>query len=192
MTTRLVAHLLVLLALTTGCTALPGNPAPTTPDDPETSRLPTRPRDIPVDEIEPCDLLTADQLMQLEVSHGAPTNSHVNPSRSVCQWGRFPDEPQDFYLMTVDTGRGAAYALGSVTGGRIVDVAGYAAVETRVGSSPEDRHCVLLVDVAAGQNLWVQYDYTGKTVPITKQLACQKAHTAAEMAVQTLRERTGR
>jgi hypothetical protein len=90
------------------------------------------------------------------------------------------------------TQRAAEFALGSATGARVVTVGGFAAVETRRDDSyPVPFHCVLIVDIAEGQNLWVQYDYDGSTVPMTKQLACDKAKVAAELAVQTLIEQSG-
>jgi hypothetical protein len=49
----------------------------------------------------------------------------------------------------------------------------------------------MVVDAAYGQNLVLRYEYDGSTVPMTKQLACDKAKVAAEMAVQTLIEQSG-
>lgn len=115
------------------------------------------------------------------------------PSRGgqVCMWTRFPEEPQDAYSITGDEGQGAGYAIASTAGARVVNVLGFGAIETQSRGARPDTHCVLLVDVAEGQNLWVQYDYEGSTVPMTRELACEKARNAAGMAVQTLLDRAG-
>jgi hypothetical protein len=106
-------------------------------------------------------------------------------------WSRFPEEPQDAYSVTADARQGAEYAIASASGANIVTVAGYGAIETQGRGAAPDRNCLLLVDVADRQNIWVQYDYDGSAVPMTRELACEKARNAADMAVQTLREQAG-
>ncbi|MGH3616385.1 MAG: hypothetical protein ACRDRK_28070 [Pseudonocardia sp.] len=64
----------------------------------------------------------------------------------------------------------------------------WAAIETQGLYSPEASHCGVLIGVAAGQTLQVQYDYDGTALPMTRELACQKARAAAELAMQTLIE----
>jgi uncharacterized protein DUF3558 len=174
-----------------GCqTNLPGTPQPGSTTTGTTGALPPRPQSLPLNGRDPCALLTSDQRESLSVGSGRPgTAGGGSPA---CNWSHFPDEPRDSYFLQFDTGRGAEYALASTTGARVVDIEGFAAVETqRGGSYPEERHCVLLVDVADGQNLWVQYEYNGSTVQVTRELACEKALSAAGMAVQTLREQAG-
>ncbi len=47
------------------------------------------------------------------------------------------------------------------------------------------------VDVAPSQAVQVGYFYNGVTVPMTHEIACQKARHAAELAMQTILARTG-
>jgi hypothetical protein len=141
--------------------------------------------------LDPCAALSPEQRAQLGVGAGRASGANAALNGPVCQWTRFPEEPQDGYLIAPDLRHDAASALGTATGARAVTVSGFPAVETQVGSAPPDRQCVVLVDVATGQNLWVQYDYDGSTVPMTRELACDKARAAAEMAVRTLVERAG-
>jgi len=56
---------------------------------------------------------------------------------------------------------------------------------------PPDRTCQLFVDVAPGQSLTVTYDYDGAQ-KTTKQIVCDRAVTAARLAVATLTRQAGR
>jgi hypothetical protein len=47
------------------------------------------------------------------------------------------------------------------------------------------------VDVAPSQAVQVGYFYNGQTVPMTHELACQKARNAAELAMQTILTQAG-
>ena len=47
------------------------------------------------------------------------------------------------------------------------------------------------VDVAPSQAVQVGYFYNGTTVPMTHEIACQKARHAAEMAMQTILAQAG-
>jgi hypothetical protein len=136
-------------------------------------------------------LLDSIKRRQLGVGSGRPGIASDGFESLACLWSRFPEEPQDSYQVRLMTAQGAEALLGSVTGAAVVMIDDFAAVEIQSPYFPAPSHCVVLVDVAAGQNLWVQYDYDGSTVPMTKQLACDKAKVAAEMAVQSLIEQSG-
>ena len=47
------------------------------------------------------------------------------------------------------------------------------------------------IDVAPGQAVQVGYFYNGTTVPMTHEIACDKARHAAELAMQTILARSG-
>ena len=187
--TPTIALALALCAIA-GCqTNTQGTPSSESTTTGVTGSLPSRPESLPLDGQDPCALLTSDHRESLGVGRGRPGTAIEGPG---CNWSHFPDEPRDSYFVQLVTGRGAEYALASTTGARVVDTEGFAAVETqRDRSYPVEHHCVLLVDVADGQNLWVQYDYDGSTVPMSRELACEKARNAAGMAVQTLRAQAG-
>lgn len=152
--------------------------------------FPPRPQELSMTGLDPCSVLTSTQRTQLGVGEGS---LHQLRSRQgqVCMWVRFPEEPQDSYSVATDPGQGADYAIASTSGARILSVSGYGAIETQLSTAQPNTHCLLLVDVAQGQNLWVQYDYDGSAVPMTRDLACEKARNAAGMAVETLREQSG-
>jgi hypothetical protein len=184
--------LVALVALVAAACTTDADRAAAPTSVPQDARLPARPQELPLNGLNPCTLLSPPQRGQLGVSDGRRGTASDGFDSPGCVWSRFPQEPRDSYLLQLVTRQGAEFALDSVTGARVVHVAGFAAVETqRDKSYPVEFHCVLLVDVTAGQNLWVQYDYDGSTVPMTKQLACDKARVAAEMAVQALAEQAG-
>jgi hypothetical protein len=135
--------------------------------------------------------LTESQQRALGVGRGDAGSAGEGPGRAACVWGRFFDEPQDIYTIRMVTAHGAEDLLGGVTGASVIQIAGFAAVETQTPDFPANSHCLLGIDVAAGQSLYVIYDYDGSTVPMTRELACEKARVAAEMAVQTLIEQSG-
>lgn len=151
----------------------------------------SRPRELALDGLDPCALLTPAQLKQLGVgqeSRGTATSFTDGRQFPSCQWARFPQEPQDSYLIGNDLNRGVQFSLVGAAGVQVIKVAGFAAVEYEDGGGRPHRNCVLAIDIAAGQNLIVRYDYNGSTVPMNRQLACEKAKVAAEMAIQTLIE----
>jgi hypothetical protein len=166
-----------------------GAPSPESATTGVSGSFPPRPQSLPLNGRDPCALLTSDHRESLGVGRGRPGSAIDGPA---CNWSHFPDEPRDSYFIQLATGRGAEYALDSTTGARVVNIEGFGAVETqRDKSYPVEYHCVLLIDVEDRQNLWVQYDYDGSAVPMTRELACEKARNAADMAVQTLREQAG-
>jgi hypothetical protein len=178
----------------TACTTVdaPGTQPPTATQQSKVT-LPPRPQDVSLQEVDPCDLLTAAQRDELGVGRGREgTATHEGFNSPSCIWTRFPEEPRDSYLIELIQQRGAEYALDSSTGVNIVQVEGFPAVETRRGGNyPNESHCVLLVDVAENQSLWIQYDYEGSTIPTDREMACEKARNTAGMAVQTLRKPAG-
>jgi hypothetical protein len=156
-----------------------------------TVELPPRPRELSLDGVDPCSLLSAAQQQRLGVGNGRPGTSGEGPRSPACAWTRFPEEPQDAYQLRLDSSQGAEASLNSVTGVEIVNVRGFTALKTLSPYLPPTSHCVMIVDAASGQNLVLRYEYDGSAVPMTKQLACDKARVAAEMAVQTLIEQSG-
>lgn len=182
--TLLVMSLVLVTLLVSGCSS----PATDDSAGPRTtaSQLPLRPRELPLDGLDPCSLLTGVQRGQLGLGDPRPSTSSDEFNSLVCQWSRFPEEPRDLFLAGLLTRRDAAYFLGSTTGARVGAVDGFAAVETVSPGTLPDRNCALFVDVAAGQSLVVRYDYGGLTVPMTTTLACEKATAAAELMIQTL------
>lgn len=151
--------------------------------------LPPRPRDLSLDGVEPCSLLTKTQLDQLrsELQLDKPPRSYTSDDTHykapTCGLEQ-SREPYDSIDLMVVTSEGAEIWL---SGERNVDawqvsVGGYPAVDYKLRGS-EDAECVTAVDVADGQQMIVDF------IPLErrdyKQL-CQTTEKVAAMALQTL------
>lgn len=173
--------LIVALATLVGCAV---DPPPTAG-----SRLPPRPSELRLDRIDPCSLLTPMQVRQLGVHPGEPGKNTDELGSADCLWRNFPERPDSSYLARLILERGADYALNSGTGAQVVTIDGFAAVQTTSPYADPKEHCLLLVDVAQGQSLWVQWrtlsdDYPG----LTHELACRQAQEAGRLMLGNLRE----
>jgi hypothetical protein len=61
-------------------------------------------------------------------------------------------------------------------------------VQTSSPYQNANTECILAVDVARGENLWVQFDNRAGDFPgIDHQVACQQASKAAELMLHNLR-----
>lgn len=180
-------RVLIIAGILAGCAGPVGDGGASPP-------APPRPRELPLDRLDLCATLTPSQLMRLGVGAGKlGTVTSLTDARqfAACQWARFPQEPQDLYAIGSDLLRGVQYPSVDVAGVRVTEVVRYGAIEYEDMYSEPGKNCVLNVDVAAEQSLFVRYDYDGVTIPMTKELACDKAKVAAEMAIQTLIEQAG-
>jgi hypothetical protein len=160
-------------------------PSPATPSP---SPLPPRPLALRLDGIDPCTLLTPKQGRQFSSVPSRRVADDQEPGIYDCIWSTFPTNPVSNWTASSVLDHGADYYLGSVTGAQIVQVDGFAAVQTSSNLADPERQCLLYVDVAPGQALDVQYinpngDYPG----ISHQVACQQATKAAELMVANLR-----
>jgi hypothetical protein len=180
----------------TGC-GLPTAPATTAPlpsSAPATPKptLPVRPMSLPLTNANPCDLLTPAQRGQLKISNWlAGVNNDGQGSRD-CTWDNDGGPPENGWVIRFDLQHDASYYLGSTTGAQVAQVGGFPAVQSSSAFVDPKIECILVVDVAPGENLQASYqnlrgDYPG----INHQVACQLADQVAEMAVKNLRRLAG-
>lgn len=182
---RTVAVALLTLGLAGCATTHPrGTPAP--------SPLPPRPFSLPITGLDPCAALSAAQLAQLDVRfYGRhPADENTGPD---CSWIHSPSEPIEGYrvIRNVHTPP-LTTALDNPRGAAVTTIAGFPAITTQNDHADPNSQCIVLIDVAEDQNLQINYDYTGGTAPMTRELACRKATRAADMAMRTLIAATGR
>lgn len=170
------------LAAAVGCSS--GKPEAGSP-------LPARPAELRLDGLDPCALLTRAQTTQLGVptaGQRATATETDDLGSAGCLWGNFPRQPDTSYLNRLILKRGADAALGSATGARVVILDGYAAVETTSPNVAPTEHCLVLVDVAQGESLWVQWMTSSHGYPgLSRELACQKAELAGRLMLANLR-----
>jgi hypothetical protein len=166
-------------------TAVGGAAAP----DSAEPRLPPRPRELRLDGIDPCRTLTTTQVKSLGVGfYGA--SKPDGKQGAGCDWVHDPTEPIENYSVGINTRGGVELVFGQPQL-EVTAVAGFGAVQTPGLHSNGQRDCVVNVDVAPSQAVQVGYFYNGQTVPMTHEIACQKARRAAELAMQTILARTG-
>lgn len=155
--------------------------------------LPARPFELPVTSTDPCSLLTDTQRTSLGVGGpgAAGTSTGAGTPAPTCHWFRDTPEPIGSWSFGAFVDQDAESVLDPSAGARVIDIGGFGTVEISRYDSAPDRTCQLFVDTAPGQSLTVIYDYSG-TQKSTKQIVCDRAATAARMAIATLTEQAGR
>ncbi len=183
----------VLVIGLAGCGAPPAPVPDVAPPAPPAAaaRLPARPAELPLDGLDACAVLTPAQLGGFGL---APVGVREDESdvlgSPACLWDTDTKRTDESRLARLITKRAADYYLANENPVRVVDIAGFPAVETTSPIRPSDQdHCLVLVDVAAGQTLWTQYDALLRDNPgITQQVSCARARDGAAAMVATLRE----
>jgi hypothetical protein len=187
---KVAATVLVALSVA-ACTTSGEKGSPTTASSTSSSSgsntgnaLPPRPAELKLDGVDPCKLLTADQMRQIKVASTKPEQPKLVDKKP---------SPSCFYKNGVDY----TYTVGAVTHGgvsywlrnggtvesKLVDVSGYGAAEVKFAGT-SDVDCAIAVDVADGQQLFVSYS------PIDdepQEQMCSKAKDAAALALVTLK-----
>ncbi|WP_158228334.1 DUF3558 domain-containing protein [Pseudonocardia sp. MH-G8] len=185
--------LAVVLAVLTSACAVGGSPSP--PSAPEGSpgggiELPARPREVRLDGVDPCSLLTEQQRVELGLD-GRPVSTrdrvglYEGTEVPLCTVRGF--EPR---AVTVGVSLVGSVGIERFTSGELatdlqqVTVQGFPAV-VAVPTRFTD-YCTVIVDVAAGQLLDVQYGTGGQQPPIPQMQLCRDAETVAGAAMMTL------
>lgn len=188
-----LAVVVVAAAALSACTSAgeAGNPTPApvtsgSSGNDSGSKLPQRPENMSLSSVDPCKLLTADQMKQIDTAASRPESLELvdggnSPSCHYSNAGRFT------YTVGAVTHKGVNYWLegsGNVTTS-VTEVADYGAVKIELsGGSGFD--CSIAVDVADGQQLMVSY--IPKTTDEKDQaVLCGKAEKAAGFALATLK-----
>jgi Protein of unknown function (DUF3558) len=159
--------------------------------------LPPRPRSLPLDGVDPCKLLSEQQLASFSIDRpplggvgsggplkGAPDCDFGTSVGAVNDWG---------FLITVSTNMGLGEYLEKLKDNptrRVISVDGFPAIQDEQKSSigPGNDTCFVDVDVAEGQMLALQFGQIaadeGKVLPM--ETLCAKAVEVAEAALTTL------
>lgn len=172
-----------------------GNPKPQTsgtsidaaPEPaPSQKTLPPRPRELPLNGVDPCQFWTAEQLQQLTLAP-APRTGTTTAGDSYCSFDESTDDFwESFHLQIVPVLDHEATDV-YYDGNDVVDVAGFPAIRNLApgGAAP----CAISVDVAQGQFLEVVFHDRSTNNRWTAEQACELTTRAATMAVQTLASR---
>lgn len=146
--------------------------------------LPARPAELKLDNVDPCKLLTTDQMKQIKVASTKPVQPNLvdkKPSPSCF----YQNGVEYNYTVGVVTHNGVSYWLrnGGTVKSTVVDVSGYGAAEIKFAGT-NDVDCAIAVDVADGQQLFVSYKPLEKE---SQEQMCDKAKNAATLALVTLK-----
>jgi hypothetical protein len=188
-----LAAVVFLAATMSACTGVgeKGNPTPAPQTGGSTgndtgSKLPERPDSLALKSVDPCKLLTADQMKQIDTLASKPESLDLvdgdkSPSCQYTNAGRFT------YTVGAVTHKGVDYWFqggGNLTVS-VIKVADYGAAKIELsGGSGFD--CSVAIDVAEGQQLMVSY--IPKTTDEKDQaVLCGKAEKAAGLALATLK-----
>jgi hypothetical protein len=189
-TGKIVVLAAFAVASVSACTGAGEQGRATTPSAPPAStsdtsqELPSRPQDLKVDGVDPCKLLTADQMKQVKVASTKSVQPNIvdkKPSPAC-----FYQNNLDYtYTVGVVTHNGVPYWLrnGGTVETKLVDVSGYGAAEIKF-TGTNDVDCAIAVDVADGQQLFVSYKPLNAE---PQEQMCGKAKTTAGLALVTLK-----
>jgi hypothetical protein len=184
-----VAGVLLVVGCAAGPPSGPPDPASTATAAPSTVVLPPRPREVRVDGVDPCSLLTpqvrAEQGLTEEPLRGRGYTALYRGTIEQCSVTGF-GEPAVTVGLGLSTTAGvevfdprnpdAVYA--------VIDVAGFPALTASLTRFPE--FCTVAVDVAAGQVLDVQFRDGGNQPPLPQDELCRRAQIVAESSMTQL------
>lgn len=157
---------------------------------PSSQALPPRPAVLSLNGVNPCALLTTKQIGQLKVTRGLPGMNNDGLGSPDCLWSSSTEPPHNDWLARLILHQGADRYL-DATGAAVVEVDGFPAIQTSADGQDPKSHCILYVDVAPGQSLYVLYtNLTGDYPGMNHQLACHLADEGAEPMVKNLRTLT--
>jgi hypothetical protein len=179
---------MVLAGCTTGGQASPADPPVTNQAAPTTSSLPPRPRDVPIDDVDPCTLLTRQQRGELGLDQPplpAKQRSVLYPGEvSTCTISG-NERGISFYVQVVTTAGIEFFTSGRTASDvRITEIGGFPAAIAAPKNT--DDSCKALVDTAPGQMVDVQARSSGATPPIPQLQLCRDAERAANLVMETL------
>ena len=160
--------------------------------DPSSTKTPTvdippRPRELPLDGLDPCTLLTDAQIAQLKVTKvrpGEADEGHYKGTKD-CLLNVDVVQPYYGYGLSAVTFEGIEVWLApgrNIDPAKLISTGGYPAAEFHLQGA--DDECNVAVGVAEGQLLLVTVRPLGDGFTLDQ--LCQMTEQAAEMAISTL------
>jgi hypothetical protein len=190
---RWVAGAVLVVLLASACT-IQGSAAPATTPEPQSGgaavELPPRPREVRLDGIDPCSLLTEEQRAELgldgrPVFSRAPVGLYGGADVPLCTVRGFEPRAVSVGVSLVTSVGIERYASGELSAElRPIGVQGFPAIVAVPTRFTE--YCTVVVDVAPGQLLDVQFRDGGRRPPIPQQQLCQDAEIVADAIIATL------
>jgi hypothetical protein len=193
---RLALLLLCAAVALAGCSVFPvseasqthdntssASPVPTTPTTTSLT-LPPRPRELPLDKVNPCTILTKQQRTQLSLdTTPAPYTDTELKARACTIRGTYSGQVARLALVT-NEGAELWISDEAQNTAKVISVIGFPALEVRTPNL--DTLCNVEVDVARGEFLDVLFRDGGSATPIPQDDLCLGAQRVAEAAMNSL------
>jgi hypothetical protein len=186
---RVVGGLLIVL-LASAC-AIPGSAGPAPEARPSGAvELPPRPREVRLDGVDPCSLLTEQQRAELGLDgrplfSKAPVGLYPGADVPACDISGFEPRAVSTGISLVTTVGIERFTSGELAAEiRPISVQGFPAV-VAVPTRLTD-YCTVIVDVARGQLLDVQFATGGRQPPIPQPQLCRDAENVAGEVMRSL------
>jgi hypothetical protein len=176
----------VVLLLLAGCTTISGPPEPAPPSP----SAPTRPREVRIDGVDPCSLLTEQQRAELglDAEHRldvGPLPPYPGSDIPLCQFGGFRPRAVSLTVATVTTTGIDLFRSGNLLAEvRPIEVGSFPAL-VAIATRNTD-FCTVVVDVAPSQALDVSFGLDGPQAAASLDSLCQDAERAARAVIDTL------
>jgi hypothetical protein len=159
------------------------SPAPTTPTTTSLT-LPPRPRELPLDKVNPCTILTKQQRTQLSLdTTPTPYTDTELKARACTIRGTYSGQVARLALVT-NSGADLWISDEAQNTAKVISVVGFPALEVRTPNL--DTLCNVEVDVAQGEFLDVLFRDGGSATPIPQDDLCLGAQRVAEAAMNSL------
>jgi len=192
---RLALLLLSAAAALVGCSVFPVSEASQTHSDssspaaPTTTTttsltLPPRPREIPLDKVNPCAILTKNQraALSLDTTPSPYTDTELKAKACTIR-GTYSGQVARLALVT-DEGAELWISDEAQNKAKVIAIVGFPALEVRTPGL--DTLCNVEVDVAQGEFLDVMFRDGGGAAPIPQDDLCLGAQRVAEAAMTSL------
>lgn len=192
---RLALLLLCTAAALAGCSVFPVSeasqthdnstaaPAPTTTTTTSLT-LPPRPREIRLDKVNPCTILTKDQRASLSLDTTPSPYTDTELKAKACTMrGTYSGQVARLALVT-NEGAELWISDEAQNTAKVISIVGFPALEVRTPN--EDTLCNVEVDVAEDEFLDVLFRDGGSAAPIPQDDLCLGAQRVAEAAMTSL------
>ncbi|GAB3912310.1 DUF3558 domain-containing protein [Kibdelosporangium lantanae] len=149
--------------------------------------IPPRPKELKIDGLDPCKVMTKSQLDQIKVDRQRNLTLDKDPFKGspLCSMDGGDGKVFWNYELTLVTTEGVASWFNGKhnVDVKLVDVGGFGAAQYKIlGTSNVD--CATAVDVANGQQMVMQFKPSRNS--FTQSQMCQKSEQAAGLALQAL------
>ncbi|MFC5235775.1 DUF3558 domain-containing protein [Pseudonocardia zijingensis] len=174
----------VVVLLLAGCTTITGQAGPAEPP------APTRPREVRIDGVDPCSLLTEAQRAELGLdaeprSDVGPLPPYPGTDIPLCLFGGFQPRSISLGVALIGTTGVELYLSGNLAADiRQAHVQDYPAVVAIAPRNPS--FCSVVIDVASGQAVDVNFRLDGPDASAPVESLCADAERAADAVLDTL------